>query len=69
MLRHAYATYTLMSLRKSRYEGDPLLYVRDRMGHANVATTSVYLHLINQLASELILQHEAELEELFTPKR
>src|ERR1700722_105528 len=68
MLRHGYATYTLMSLRKSSYEGDPLLYVRDRMGHANVSTTSVYLHLINQLASELILKHEAELEALFAPK-
>lgn len=65
LLRHTYATYTLMSLRRSKYEGDPLLYVRDRMGHANVTTTSVYLHLINQLASELILKHEAELEELF----
>lgn len=68
MLRHTYATYTLMSLRKSRYEGDPLLYVRDRMGHANVTTTSAYLHVINQLASQLILTHEAELDDLFTHK-
>jgi site-specific recombinase XerD len=68
MLRHTYATYTLMSLRKSRYEGDPLLYVRDRMGHADITTTAVYLHAINQLASQLILKHEAELDDLFMPE-
>ena len=49
--------------------GDPLLYVRDRMGHKNVTTTAIYLHLINQLASELSLKHEAELEELFAPEK
>lgn len=65
MLRHTYATYTLMSLRKSAYEGDPLIYVRDRLGHANITSTAVYLHLIDKLASQLILQHEAELDELF----
>jgi integrase/recombinase XerD len=69
MARHCYATYTLMSLRRSNYEGDPLLYIRDRLGHKNLASTSVYLHLINQLASELVLKHEAELEELFAPKK
>jgi hypothetical protein len=38
------------------------------MGHANVTSTSVYLHLINQLAAKLIMKHEAELEELFAPR-
>src|ERR1019366_5462726 len=65
MLRHAYATYTLWRLRRSSLQGDPLLYVRDRLGHSSVATTSIYLHLINQLDVDLVLQHEDEIDELF----
>lgn len=65
MLRHTYGTYTLLSLRKSEFAGEPLLYVRDRLGHASVSTTAVYLHLINQLDAQLILQHEDELDALF----
>ncbi len=65
MLRHTYATYTLWRLRRADYEGDPLIYVRDRLGHASVATTSVYLHVIHQLDADLVLQHEDEIDALF----
>jgi len=67
MLRHSYGTYTLMALRKSpEFEGEPLLYVRDRMGHTDVQTTAVYLHLINQLSAQAVLAHEDEIDRLFT---
>lgn len=66
MLRHTFGTYTLMRLRKMGFAGEPLLYVRDRMGHSSVTTTSVYLHLINQLDAQLVLQHEEELDALFS---
>jgi site-specific recombinase XerD len=65
MLRHTYATYTLMALRQSEYRGDPLLYLRDRLGHRSVATTSIYLQLIDALATELLQSHESELAGLF----
>lgn len=66
MLRHSYGTYTLMALRKSsEFDGEPLLYVRDRMGHSNVETTAVYLHLINQLSAQVVLAHEDEIDRLF----
>ncbi|WP_369411493.1 tyrosine-type recombinase/integrase [Polynucleobacter finlandensis] len=66
MLRHSYATFLLWSLRKSTtFEGEPLLYVRDRMGHANVSTTTIYLHLINSLEGQLVLAHEDEIDQLF----
>jgi len=68
MLRHTYATYTLWRLRQSSHQGDPLLYVRDRLGHSSVATTAVYLHLINQLDTNLVLQHEDEIDALFRPQ-
>ncbi|HEO1597615.1 TPA: site-specific integrase [Pseudomonas aeruginosa] len=63
MLRHTYGTYTLLALRKSRdFKGEPLLYVRDRMGHSDVQTTMVYLHLINQLEAQSVLAHEDEID-------
>ncbi|KJJ95672.1 hypothetical protein UB44_21660 [Burkholderiaceae bacterium 26] len=68
MLRHSYATYLLWSLRKSEtFEGEPLLYVRDRLGHVNVSTTAEYLHLVNSLEGHLILAHEDEIDRLFSP--
>lgn len=67
MLRHSYATYLLWSLRKSQeFEGEPLLYVRDRMGHADVSTTVIYLHLINSLEGHVVLAHEDEIDQLFS---
>ncbi len=66
MLRHTYGTYTLRTLRKSAsFTGEPLLYVRDRMGHSDVQTTAVYLHLINQLEAQLVLAHEDHVDQLF----
>ena len=47
------------------FEGEPLLYVRDRMGHSDVQTTAVYLHVINQLGAQMILAHEDEIDQLF----
>jgi integrase/recombinase XerD len=66
MLRHTYGTYTLRTLRRSAsFTGEPLLYVRDRMGHSDVQTTAVYLHLINQLEAQLVLAHEDHVDQLF----
>lgn len=70
MLRHSYATYLLWSLRKSKtFQGEPLLYVRDRLGHSDVSTTMIYLHLINSLEGQLVLTHEDEIDQLFAPIR
>lgn len=69
ILRHTYATYLLWSLRKStEFIGEPLLYVMERMGHSNVSTTIIYLHLINTLEAHLVLAHEDELDKLFSEK-
>jgi integrase/recombinase XerD len=66
MLRHSYATYTLRALRRSEnFNGDPLLYVRDRMGHSDIHTTLQYLHLLDQLEGELALAHEDYIDKLF----
>lgn len=70
MLRHSYATYLLWSLRKSAtFQGEPLLYVRDRLGHSDVSTTTIYLHLVNSLEGHLVLAHEGEIDQLFASTR
>lgn len=66
MLRHAYGTYTLAHLRSSdSFMGDPLTYVRDRMGHSDVHTTLGYLHLLDELDASVALLHESEIDKLF----
>lgn len=66
MLRHSYATHVLRMLRANpKFEGEPLLYVRDRLGHSDVQTTAVYLHLLNALEAQAVLAHEDYVDDLF----
>lgn len=66
MLRHTYGTYTLLALRRGEdFKEEPLLYVRDRLGHSDVQTTMIYLHLINQLEAQSVLAYEDEIDTMF----
>jgi len=66
MLRHSYATYTLAALRRrADFQGEPLLYVRDRLGHANVQTSAQYLQVVKQLEPQLALQHDEFMDGIF----
>jgi integrase/recombinase XerD len=50
MLRHSYAIHTLLVLRSHpELELEPLLWLRDRMGHKSVTTTMIYLRQIERL--------------------
>jgi integrase/recombinase XerD len=50
MLRHSYAIHTLAALRRSpHFDGEPLLYVRDRLGHSSIQTTTIYLRQLDQI--------------------
>lgn len=66
MLRHSYAVHTLARLRSvPDFKGEPLLYVRDRLGHADVTTTAIYLGQLNQLASGVVIAIEDEFDRMF----
>jgi integrase/recombinase XerD len=62
MLRHTYATQTLLSLQKNR-EIEPLVFLQRQLGHSSIQTTMVYLHLINALADEAVLAYDDELSD------
>ncbi len=66
LLRHTYATHTLVSLQRGADRGriEPLVFLQHQLGHASVQTTMVYLHLVNELADEAVLAYDDELNGL-----
>lgn len=69
MLRHTYATFTLYRLRRSKtFKGDPLVYLRDRLGHSELKTTERYLHIVEQLEGALLDEHNKELDGLWADR-
>lgn len=63
MLRHTYATHTLVALQRNRGDIDPLVFVQRQLGHSSLQTTMVYLHLINELADSAVLAYDDELND------
>ncbi|WP_429361850.1 tyrosine-type recombinase/integrase [Paraburkholderia sp. MM5496-R1] len=66
MLRHSYAIHTLLLLRAHpEIELEPLMYVRDRLGHASVQMTMVYLQQIERLMGAHALSMMDEFDQLY----
>ena len=65
LLRHTYATHALAALSHSKNVGNALLYVRDRLGHASVKTTEIYLHHVHDAGLSISGQYQADLNTLF----
>jgi integrase len=66
MLRHSYAVHTLLVLRTHPELGlEPLMWLRDRLGHESVETTMVYLSQIERLMGDEQMQLAAELDALY----
>lgn len=63
MLRHTYATHTLVTLQRNHGGVDPLVFVQRQLGHSSIQTTMVYLHLVNELADNAVLAYDDELNE------
>ncbi|MCU0074542.1 tyrosine-type recombinase/integrase [Pseudomonas koreensis] len=62
MLRHTYATQTLVSLQRTAESGlEPLVFVQRQLGHSSIQTTMVYLHLVNEMADKAVLAYDDEL--------
>jgi site-specific recombinase XerD len=66
MLRHSYAIHTLLLLREHpEMKIEPLMYVRDRLGHSSVQTTMVYLRQIERLLGAEALTMMNEFDALY----
>ena len=66
MLRHSFAIHTLLLMRSHpELKLEPLMYLRDRLGHANVQTTMVYLQQIERLLGGEALAMMSEFDRLF----
>ena len=66
MLRHTYATHTLVALQRQRGETrlEPLVFLQKQLGHASIQTTMAYLHLVNEMADNAVLAYDDELNDL-----
>lgn len=67
MLRHSYAIHTLLLLERlvDKVKLNPLIYVRDRLGHKSVETTMVYLNQIERVANSEALAIIDEFDNLY----
>lgn len=58
MLRHTYATHTLYAMREKKSRTDPLLYVKNRLGHASIHSTLIYLHFLDEIEDDLMTDYQ-----------
>lgn len=61
MLRHTYATHTLVALQRTKTTMEPLVFLQRQLGHASIETTMIYLHLVNELADDAVFAYDDEL--------
>ena len=66
MLRHSYAIHTLLLLRSHpEIKLEPLMYLRDRLGHSSVQHTMIYLRQIERLLGAEALAMMREFDQLY----
>lgn len=63
MLRHTYATHTLVSLQQNLGEIESLVFLQEQLGHSSIQTTTVYLHLLSKRADSAVLAYDVELND------
>ncbi len=65
MLRHTYATHTLVAAQRNpaAFGINPLVYLQRQLGHASIATTMIYLHLVSELVDDAVLAYDDELND------
>ncbi|THJ50832.1 site-specific integrase [Burkholderia sp. LS-044] len=65
MLRHTYATHTLMAMQRHRGDNriEPLVFLKLQLGHTSMATTMEYLHIVDERADDAVLAYDDELND------
>ncbi|MFM0472336.1 tyrosine-type recombinase/integrase [Paraburkholderia strydomiana] len=69
MLRHTFATLELYAESQNRNLGHALAWVRDRLGHTSVSTTTIYVHCLDMLGEQCLNRYQQELDALLLQDR
>ncbi|WP_322105999.1 site-specific integrase [Paraburkholderia sp. J41] len=64
MLRHTFATLELYAESQHRNLGYALAWVRDRLGHASISTTTIYVHCLDMLGERHLNRYQQEIDAL-----
>ena len=64
MLRHTYATMELYSERQKRGVGHALAWVRDRLGHSSIQTTTIYVHCLDLMEDQELNEWNQQLDRM-----
>jgi integrase len=64
MLRHTFATFELYAESKRTNLGNALAWVRDRLGHRSIATTTIYVHCLDLMEESELNFYQKELDEI-----
>ena len=62
IFRHSYATHSLYHMREKGTKSDPLLYIKERLGHSSINTTIKYLHYLSDVEDDLITAYQEEID-------
>ncbi len=69
MLRHTFATFELYAESKRTNLGKALAWVRDRLGHSSIVTTTVYVHCIDLMEKAELNLYQQELDKILNGDR
>jgi integrase len=62
MLRHTFATFELFAESKRTNLAEALAWVRDRLGHRSIMTTTVYVHYLDLIEAPELNQYQEEID-------
>ncbi|CAI2025009.1 Tyrosine recombinase XerC [Serratia fonticola] len=66
MLRHTFATLELYAESQRKNLGAALAWVRDRLGHSSLTTTTIYVHCLDMMGEQDLNQYQREIDVLGT---
>jgi integrase len=69
MLRHTFAAHELAQESQRRTPTNALIWLRDRLGHASIETTTIYTNLLSELDDTVITQYQTMLSGLADGRR
>lgn len=64
MLRHTFATFELYAESRRHNLGAALAWVRDRMGHSSISTTTIYVHCMDMMGEADLNMYQQQIDSI-----